>query len=135
MPAVDIRRLTFPLTMIGGAIAAAFLVSNRGLGGALLRGAPRFQDAALWSFGLVMIGTCIWRIVRGDSIGSGRLPLWFALGAFVLFGEAFNVLAVKELACQVLLAPRHRHVSPCYTPDATAPARKAIGAAPGVAGT
>jgi len=134
VPAVDIKSLTFALAMIAGAVAAAYLVSNRGLGGALYPGAPSFQDAALWFFGLALIGTCLWRILRGASIGDWRLPLGFALGSLVIYGEVFNVLPVKELACQVLLAPRHHHVSPCYKEASSASMHAGVAAAPGAAG-
>jgi hypothetical protein len=133
-PAGRIKSLTFAVALIGGAIAAAFLASNRGLGSGLHVGALSFQDAALWFFGLAMIGSCLWRLSRGASIADWRPLLALALGALVTCGEVFDILPVKELACQALLAPRHHHVSPCYKGALSASMRAGAAAASRAAG-
>ena len=97
-------------------MGAAYLASNRGIGGAIHLGPISFQDAMLWLFGLGLIGGCVWRVARGVSLADWHVPIWLALGAFILYGEMFNVAAMKEFSCQALLQRRGHQAGPCYRP-------------------
>jgi hypothetical protein len=111
---VTVRGLVYFAGLLIGAVSAAYLASSRGLGGGVHANAASIQDAMLWLFGLGLIGGCVWRVWRGVSLADWHVPIWFALGAFILYGEIFNVATVMELTCQALLQGRGHHSHPCY---------------------
>jgi hypothetical protein len=111
---VTVKGLTCFAALLIGAVCAAYIVSNRGFGGAANPNAVFLQDALLWLFGLGLIGGCAWRLWRGASLADWHIPIWLALGTFILYGEIFNVAPMKELACQALLQGRGHHSQPCY---------------------
>ena len=113
---VNVKNLIFFVVGIAGAIAMAYFLSVRSRQGVVQPGALNLQDAAFWFFGIGLIGTCAWRALTGFSTADWHLPLWFAIGAFMIYAEVFNVVSMKEFACQVLLT-RHHFVSPCYKTD------------------
>jgi prolipoprotein diacylglyceryltransferase len=109
---VTVKGVVYFAGLMIGAVVAAYLASHRGIGGT----AHSVQDALLWMFGLGLIGACVWRIARGVSRADWHMPIWFALGAFILYGEIFNVATMKEFACQAFLQGRGHHSRPCYNP-------------------
>jgi hypothetical protein len=111
---VTLKGLIYFAGLLIGAVCAAYLASNRGFGGAVHPSAASIQDALLWMFGLGLIGGCAWRLRRGVSPVDWHVPIWLALGAFILYGEIFNVAPMKEFACQALLQGRGHHSHPCY---------------------
>lgn len=109
------RGLAFFAGLIAAAVGAAY-VASRGIGGAGSPSAAAIQDGMLWVFGLGLVGACVWRLGRGVSLADWHMPIWFAMGAFILYGQIFNVATVKEFSCQVLLQGRGHHSHPCYKP-------------------
>jgi hypothetical protein len=111
---VTVKGLAYFAGLILAAVAAAY-VASRGIG-AIRPSAVSLQDAMLWMSGLGLIGACLWRFVRGATLADWHMPVWLALGAFILYGEIFNVATMKELSCQALLQGRGHHSQPCYKP-------------------
>ncbi len=113
---VNVKNLIVFVAGIAGAVAMAYFVSARGPHGGTQPGALNLQDAAFWFIGIGLVGTCAWRVLTGLSPADWHLPLWFAIGAFMIYAEVFNVVSMKEFACQVVLT-RHHFASPCYKAD------------------
>jgi hypothetical protein len=114
---VTVKGLALFAAMMVVAVGAAYLASNRGIGVAARWNGVSIQDAMLWMFGLGLIGACLWRVGRGVSRADWHVPIWFALGSFILYGEIFNVATMKELSCQAFLQGRGHHSERCYKPS------------------
>lgn len=110
---MNTRSLALLAAALALGVLAAFVVTqaapwfHRPVAGAWLT-----TDVALLMIGVAITISGLWRLWALRGAADFRWPIWLAMGAFVLYAEAFDVVPVKQLACRVFLTPRHSNTSP-----------------------